>query len=467
MECLACHAVNADRVRSCTVCSASLIPARTQWELDRAEVEIKKGRFELAALHLAKADGSLLQLPASDNYRQFLSARAFWLQGLIYYYHAQTDAAAAEMAQAADLLEGYTGGEGLRAQALINLGNINYYKGHMEVAASYYDQATEMAVLAGAHTAAARAMNNRANIHSAHGQSVDALNLYHAALHQAELSGDATALAGCYRLLSATYQQIGPYSQALEFVNKALSLRGQIDDQAVVCQIINQAASLYLTYGDLEQAEQYLREAYDQARREGNKLLQWEIVNNLIELSRQKGDTERWFNYASRTFNNPSTTLGKTSAALQLVRYYLSQSEAEQARIYVRWLKNNALAADRQLEDELMYNQAAALLHTAEESWGVADSFFQRAIEVAAEQDNPISEAEVCEEYAAMLRQQASSENSHTAASHAEATLRRAADLYRQLGIPSRLQAVEIALRQPQPESRSELAVDKLKQAQL
>lgn len=448
MDCLSCASDNVDSSRVCIKCGEPLNSSRAQQLLDRADEEIKKGRFEYASLHLAKADGEMLSIPWGSPQRQPLSARAFWLQGMIYYHHGQTVEARAELEHAAQVLQACPDQQQLHANVLITLGNIDYLKNQFGTARQHYEQGSELAIQAAAHAVAARALNNLSLIYMNDGEQEQARALLRRGLEQAELSGDAGAVANAYRLLSASYQNTGPYSLALDYINRAVAMREQVDNQLMVVQVIIQAAAVHLNYGNLDLAEQLLREAYDLSRKVDNKIEQWDTINNLTILSRLRGDDEKWSNYALRTFNNPNgVILWRSHAAYELVLYYLNHNDVEHARSHVHWLKTNAGPGQEVSVDNGYYNRAAAALQAAEGNWPVSDHFFHAAMAALTHEQNYFELAQTLEEYAAMLRRWAESEPTSGAGSRARAVLQQAADLYRRLEIPTHLALVETMLQ--------------------
>ena len=457
--CLNCEADNQLNAHICCQCGQSLAASRTSYYLDLTNDDIINGRYDYARNNLAKADVEMLALSNEQRRCNLLTARAFWLQSQIYYYKAQTNEAHVELLLALQNLEGQAGGEALLANVLNYLGNIELYHDNPPAAIAYYQRSSEVALQVGKHAIAARAMGNLGIIHADGGRLDEALACYTGALEQAELSGEPLQIAEIHRLLASIYATEGPYSLALSYTEKAIAMRPQISDQASVCRIMSEAGQVYCNYRDLEQAEVYLNEAQEIAQRIGYKLVQVSNLINLAELMRLKGSDEAWFNYASRAFNQVGSAVSqRSSAALQLIMYYISQQDWVHAHKYMQALEDSVNDASPYVERSNL-QRARALLHTALQQWDEAENYFSYAVNLTRATHDPYRLANFQEEYAAMLLQHAAAEPDPAIYAQARATLEEVAATFRSLEMPLRLATIEAVLEQiaahPQPQAVS------------
>jgi tetratricopeptide (TPR) repeat protein len=448
LACLNCQAENQPTSRTCCQCGQSLAPARTNYYLSLTETDITSGRYEHARGNLAKADVEMLALSAEQRRDHLLTARAFWLQSLIYYYKGQIDESREELLLALQNLEGQPSGAALLANVLNNLGNVELYHDNIEAATGYYQRSIEVALQAGEHPVAAKAMGNLGIIHSNEGRMSETLFWYTRALEQAEISGEPIRIAEVYRLLAGIYSLEGPYSMALDYAAKALALCPQIEDLASVCRINDDAGKVYLLYGDLDQAEICLVEAQEVAQRTGYKLVQIATLANLAELMRLRGDNDAWFNYASRAYNLPgSATYERGDATLELIIYYLAQQDWVHARKFLQALEE-ATASETTSAERFNLSRGRALFHAAMAQWDEAETYFEEAIDLISVIHDRYRQAVIKEEYAAMLLRRASVAPTPDVYARAYTVLSEAAATFREMEMPLRLVPVEAHLEE-------------------
>lgn len=424
----------------------SLAAARGHFYLDRTEADIAAGRYDSARSNLAQADVEMIGLSREERKQHLLTARAFWLQSLIYYYKGSTNEAREEMLLALQNLEGSCGGEILLANVLNQLGNVEYYHEHYHEAADYYQRSSEVAIAVGVHTIAAKAMANLGIINAANGHLDHALISYANALEQAELSGDPLRKAETYRLVAGFYVDAGPGSRALHYIEKAVALRDQIEDQSALARILLDGGEVYLKYRDLDKAEDYLRDAISHAQRSDYKLVLIPSLVAMAELMRLKGQAEEWLNYATRAFSQiGSSVINKATAALQLVRYYASVGEWVTARRYIQSIED-ICSTNPEGEEQIDLNHAKAILHTALGEWDEAGGYFQQAITLAEDRHHKLSLVTLQEAYATMLLRRAATAHDPAVYQQATTLLKRVAEDYRIMELPHHIAIVEALL---------------------
>ncbi len=450
IACLFCQAANPPTNATCAACGQSLAAARTVRYLDRAEADIAKGQYNQARANLTKADVVMLDLSSEQRKSLLLTARAFYLHSLIYYHKGQTDEAKDELLLALQNLEDQPSHANLLANVLNTLGNVEYYREHLNAAFDYYQRSSEVAIKGKAHLVAAKAIANLGNISGAQGNPDASLAYYDRALVAAELGNDPLRVADIYRLIAYVYLKNGPVSKALEYVTQAVALRDQIDNQAALCRVLGDAGNVYLKCGELDQAAPYLSEAYEIAQRAEYRLMQVVTMMYLAELAHQRGDNATWLNYSVRAFNmTSSVVVWRSEAALQLVEYYVGQQDWQPAHLYLKYIEDNVRLHPTE-SDRIHLSHAKVLLNAALDQWDEATQSYEEAISRLDQTHDRFSAAALHQQYAAMLLRQAALTHDPTVHARARAVLEQAAAAYRQLGLTARLTDVESLLNRQQ-----------------
>jgi tetratricopeptide (TPR) repeat protein len=443
MKCFNCNTRNREAALICVSCGASLRAPRAKLYLDRAEADINRANFEQATTNVTQADNEILALTSEDREKYLFNARAFWLQGCIYYSKGMTKEAKAELLLAQSSLERHPGGRALFADVLNKLGNVVYLDGQLDEAIAYYQRSIEVALAIGAFNVTTRAIGNIGNIYVLRNEIETATDFYNQGLTYAERSGDATDLAAAYRPLIWLHRYYGPYSLALNYADRALALREQITNLEVRCTVTAEAAGAYAKYGDLAVAEIYLREAYELVQRTGDRVAEGAVASNLIDLVRAASDPDAWYIQALRSLNSYlSDPLWKSEFALQMAVYYITRKEETYIRRHLQWLKDNWPRLSEAGEEDTLISQAQALLYTALGQWDAAATHFQLLINDPANL-TPYELAATLEDYAAMLLNRAQADPDPAVYAEAGDALERAASLYRQLELPRRVVAAE------------------------
>ncbi len=446
MICFNCNTRNREAALICISCGESLRAPRAKLYLDRAEADINRSNFEQAAANVTQADNEILALTSEEREKYLFNARAFWLQGCIYYSKGMVREAKAELLLAQNNLEQRTGGRALFADVLNKLGNVVYYEAQMDDAIAYYQRSMEVALAIGAYNVTTRVTSNIGNIYILRNEIEAATAFYKLGLTYAERSGDPNDLAAAYRPLIWLHRYYGPYSLALDYADRALALRGQVTNLEARCRVTAEAAGAYAKFGDLTLAETYLHEAYELVQHTGDRVSEGAVASNLIDLVRSASDPDAWYIQAIRSLNSYlSDPLWKSEFALQMAVYYITRKEQTYIRRHLQWLKDNWPHLVEEGEEDTLISQALALLYTALGQWDEAATQFQLLINDPANL-TPYEMAATLEDYAAMLMNRAHSDPDPANYAKADDALERATRLYRQLELPRRVAAAE-ALR--------------------
>ncbi len=444
MECLECKATNVEEAHSCVRCAVSLRPARAMLYLERATTAAHNSRYDLATAHLSQADVEMLALSQAERDHYLLTARAFEIQGHIYYANGRMDEARAELLLAIKNLEQQHEDNELLATTLGRLGNISYYQGELSGALNYYKRSSEAAVRAKSHIVAAKTLTNMGMIHLERGELEEAKIGYAAALGQADLSGDATTIAEAYRLLSWYHACYGPFGTALDYIGKSLSLLPQIEQTKPRSIILGDAANIYARYGDLERAKHFMSEAYDLAQQSGSELAKEHAAISLAELMRRNIELEVWFSKAMKALEAPvHGAMMKREASLHLAIYYAYSGESTHARRHLQVLENMSISDAAATSSTVDHTKA--LLYTALGKWGHATTYFKLA--QTQGKFSLYDQAVAWEEYATMLLRRAEAEANPRWRSEAEAALGHAIVLFGELGLPLRVAQAEVILK--------------------
>ena len=443
--CSTCKSSNPLDARTCIRCKASLAVVRAQHYLDLAEADITAARYDRARSNLTQADVEMLSLSSEARKQHLLTARAFWLQGLIYYHKGQTGESRTELLLALQNLEAVNGSEALTAKVLNQLGNDAFYERTTD-AADYYRSSSEVAISAGEHALAATALANLALIRTMTGNIEEAFAHYEQALSEAEVGGDVQRLGDTYRLVASLYADEGPYSRALAYIDKGVALCSQIANPASVCRIVNGAGEIYFRYRDLEQAERWLRQADEIASRIDYKPLYNSNAIILSNLMRVKGDYATAFNYASRAYNQINLAASERSeATLAMALYYIEMSDWLHAERYVQRLAELG-TMEASSHDQFNLIHARTLLHAAQGEWEAAEQGFQEALTVMQTLRNRYETISFQEEYAARLLSNVAARQLITVQARATTLLAEVATTWRKMEMPLRLARVQAML---------------------
>lgn len=446
MQCFVCQTENRESAITCVKCGASLRSARAQLYLDRAEADVNTGRFEQANKNMAKADSEMLMVSSEERERHRLTARAFWLQGNIYFFKGMMPEAKEEFQLAEQNMTAANGGP-LLALVLNRLAHVSNYEGRFDDAIDYLRQSIAQATLANDHATAAKATANLGNVYSEQGKGKEAAELYAQALVHAEASGEPAARAPMYRLLADHYAAFGPFSQALEYADKGLALANQLDDLYIRALSLADAANIYMRYGDVDKAVYYLHDAYELTHRTGNKLATEAVMLNIAELMRFDEYTEHqqpWVEGALEDFSETLiSTLSKGPYALQMAYYYIRQQDWGHLNRLSYQLKQINTTTMMPIEI-LQMNAARAMIHAALGEWEQAAAQF--ALAANSDKLSPYERAVINEDYARMLLNRARVKHDPEVEAQVNTALKEAASLYREMGLPQRAGKIESLL---------------------
>ncbi len=446
MKCFNCNTRNREIALVCVSCGASLRAPRAKLYLDRAEANVNRSNYEHASANVTQADNEILALTNEEREKYLFNARAFWLQGCIYYNKGMIKEAKAELLLAQNSLEQHLGGRALFADVLNKLGNIVYYEAQLDEAIAYYQRSIEVALAIGAYNVTTKALGNIGNIYVLRNDIETATDFYSRGLTDAKKSGDPNDLAAAYRPLIWLHRYYGPYSLALDYADKALAIREQVTNLEVRCRVTAEAAGAYATYGDFARAEIYLREAYELVQRTGDRVAEGAVASNLIDLVRNANDPDAWYIQALRSLNSYlSDPMWKSEFALQMAVYYITRKERTSILRHLQWLKDIWRRLGEAGEEDTLISQALALLYTALGEWDEAAVHFQLLINSYVNL-TPYELAATLEDYATMLLNRARDAADPQSYAAAREALEKAIDIYRQLELPRRLLTAE-ALR--------------------
>ncbi len=434
IKCLVCNADNLG-TGSCTSCGASLHLAWAAGALSQAEAHVQSGQYEAANKQLNRADLEMLTLSATQRDEHLLTARAFWLQGLIYFGRGRLTEAKWELLLAEKALLDKPKGQQLLASVLNRLGGLYYYEDDFAMAEGYYQRSSDIATQAGAFDTASTAIGNLGLLYIGRGDAYRGREMFTRAWTLAETSGGQRARANSARLLAWLHSDYGPYDLALEYAAQAASLGEKLVDIEMQCLCIGDAARVYLRAGEHEKAELYFHQAYDVARHSGSKTAREAVANYIAEFARHAGGLPGWFTESAMP--NPSPTdepLLLANSALRLAYYISMKHEATSARRYVRWVKDRkAQHPNLSAEDTATVEHALALLYSLLGEWKEAAAHFTCAL------DGTLSyyeQACIWEEYARMELSRAGDDEQ--ARRQAQSLMELASSLYQQLGLPAR-----------------------------
>ncbi len=441
IKCLVCDADN-EGTGYCTNCGASLHLAWAANALSQAEADIQNGQFDAARKQLNLADLEMFTLSAAQRDAHLLTARAFWLQGLIYFGRGRLAEAKRELLLTEQALLGKAKGQQLLAAALNRLGGLYYYEDDFAMAEGYYQRSSDTAIQVGDYATASAATGNLGLLYIGRGDAYRAREMFTRAWTIAGNSGGQRSRANAARLLAWLHSDYGPYDLALEYAAQAASLGEKLPDLEMQCLCIGDAARVYLRAGEMEKAEAYFHHVYDVARQSGSQTAKEAVANYIAEFARHTGGLPAWF--AASVIPSPSPTdepLLLANSSLRIAYYISMRQENTSAWRYVRWIKDRrAQHPNLSAEDTATVEHALALLYSLLGEWQEAAAHFILAL------DGTISyyeQACIWEEYAGMELSRAGDDNE--AKAQAQPLLERAIGLYQQLGLP--LRAAEIVKR--------------------
>jgi len=425
---------------------ADQLAARLLGYLERSEAEVYAGRYDEARSSLLRADQEIFALPSDHPERHPLAARAYWLQGMIYYHNDRTKEAREELLAAQHELVGLVGQESLLSRILNQLGNLEYLAGQSEAAVLLYQQSSAAALACGNHNVAATVMSNLGNVYIDLGRIEEASKLFEQSLQEAQEGGQVAAAAATLRAMALLHAEYGPVALGLKYADEAMALHERIEDQARLLTVLSDCGHVYLIAGNLDRAEVCFQKALVLAQQREGKLGLDGVLVAMAELNRYKGDDKGWYSSAIQAFNHASgTNYWKEAAAAQLARYYLDRPDWPKARKYITWLREH-LAARSVSIGQAQFAHVEAIYHIVSGQWAAAAPYF--AVVVATLKDTPYRYdlAWFYEDYGRMLKQVAVALHSEEANQQSQASLQVARDLYAKMQHESKLAELDALL---------------------
>lgn len=441
IRCPACNADNPDKATYCARCGVALVCGAALRYIAMAERSIQHGDIGAAQEHLDQACAALEGL-AKRQGSELVAARARWLQGVIYYHRAQTDAAAREVHSAVALIEGKEGSKPLLAEAFNTLGNIEYLHGQMSAAQDYYWQALQIAEPSHAAELTVKLWTNLGNISVNEGRSYEALFRYNKAAQYADGENNPALQVMCYRMLAYMYLVIGPFTTAMEYVRRILDLLPQIENHSQLCLALIAVGVVNRYYGDFATAQHYLEAALAIADSSDNQVGRADVLAKLGQLHLDAGDYQACYAVAHKLFTAEATPLiFKKQAAGQLAQCYIAERDFVTAQECVNWILK--------FEREEDYNDhlylPVALYFAAMGDWIKATQNFEAALEQSRKRGDSYELARTYQEYAIALTQRDGEESAAT-----RQMLEQAAACFRKIGAMRALATVERLLQEQQ-----------------
>lgn len=411
--------------------------ARISDLFEQANAATRRSQYDAAASLLNRADQALLRLNPQAQAYNLLRAQGFWLHGRISYGRDQTYNAEDDLSQALALLGDAAADQSLRINIYNLLGNINYIRNDEAQAVVYFEQAATLARQQGNHTRAAVVLSNLGAMLSVVGRSAVALDYCQQATAEADLSNDPYAIATAYRSLATYYSIYGPITEAERAVQRTLAVAPTVGDVNMHLMLLAQAAELNTLLDNHAAATSLLREGQALARQAEDTVAQQLLDFSLAGLATAQDDYYAAIGHTLRILNSTNTsTLIRIRAASELVELYIKLADWANARRYLQWLRNHIEADDGVHRARLALCQAR--LHAALGEYAEADAAFKEGL------TNPRlakqAQAGGWADYARMLRGWAAAGN---AAADPTAAAAQAAELYRQLGLPQQVAALE------------------------
>lgn len=433
LTCLNCQHASPEAATVCPNCGASLRPARVAADLDRAEAAVEAGELEQASELLLRVDGGLIGLSPAERDRHQLTARAFYVQGMVYYARGEAAAAYEELRRVRQHLHEQPGL--LLVRTLLRLANISYYQGHVNQSLDYYAECATAAAAAQLPDQQALALINRAGTYLELGDMAAAVADYDAALKVAETAGDPSAMAITYVGIAAIYAEQGPYALAMSNAHQGLALNEQVNPPRRRCVVLCQAAGVLVRGGDFGQGERYLRLAHELAQQVDIWLNHQMVAANMAELIRLQGDRHGWFKYVVQTLYHPADdSILNASTALNLAYCAIRLHDQKVINNLLRWVERLLVQQVSMSElDQSLLTYTHALLNATTGRWDAALLLFEQVF--ARNKLLPSTQAEVWEHYARTLHQQAVAEGDAAGLTAAEAARHEAVSRYRALGL--------------------------------
>lgn len=447
ITCLVCQQPNRESERNCINCGASLRPALVSYYLDQAEVCVSKGQYEEARKFFGKADSQMLLLDKDERRRHLLTARAFWLQGSIYYYKAMWAEAEYELLAAQDELVNHAAGGAMLALVLNRLASTYFNQGRNDEAAVTWQHCVELAIASGDYASAAKAVGNIGIQISSAGKTTEIMTYYQQALAYAEMSKDTNVIAQMQRLLTSFYADYGPYALALEYAERSITTAHQTDDLYVRVLNLNAAANCHIRYGNSDLALRYLHEAYELTKNSDNKITTDIVSLSIGELMRQsdyRQNQEAWLVAAIKEFPEHISPPYKPQQTLQVTFYYIALQDWERLHRLSQQLRRFNTGELLQWRAGRVH-AARVLVHAALGEWDEASRQYEAVGNLSGLSSYEL--AMTSEEYAKLLLNRTQVDPNPDFVAQIRAALAVAAQLYAQLEIPYACAKVEALAR--------------------
>ncbi|WP_420318244.1 tetratricopeptide repeat protein [Ekhidna sp.] len=202
-----------------------------------------------------------LKLKIKEGEPDSTKALAFLRIGFLYYQISPDSLV--KYTTLGDELSTQIGFERGNANALNNLGTLEYSQSNFDKALGYYTEFLEISEKIGDLNGVNRALNNIGIVKRIRGDFAGALSSYEQSLNVKDKLGDIEGKGGTYNNMGMVYQDLGSYTKALECYFKSIEIKEQIGDEDAFASTYSNIGDMYKESGKYDLAMDYYKRALD------------------------------------------------------------------------------------------------------------------------------------------------------------------------------------------------------------
>jgi len=210
------------------------------------------------------------------------------------------DNAQAEYEEALRLADGIspdTDGAEPRAVALGNLGIIYLYRGDLDKAEEYYQQALDIHREIGNRLGEAQALANLGSVYFRRDEMEKAEEYYKQALETFREIGNRLGEAQALRTLGFAYGLLDHLDRAEAYHKQALEIDREIGNRLYEAADLGSLGNVYFQRGELEKAEDYHKQALEIYREIGNRRGEVQTLYKLSDVYYKRSDVDKAIDY--------------------------------------------------------------------------------------------------------------------------------------------------------------------------
>lgn len=209
-----------------------------------------------------------------------IAAQALSDMGVVEYYQDQYESALAHQKQSLEIRESLNEMQGI-AESRRRMGNIYYVREDYDTALQYFQNSLSINESLSNQAGIADDVLSIGNLFRMKGEYATALDHLGRSLKLRETLGDPASIAESLRCLASVYLDEGDYDVALDYLKRTLALDESLDDKSHLAFTFNLIAYIYMNQSDYGNAAHYYHQSLELSEAIGDKSY---TANSLVAL---------------------------------------------------------------------------------------------------------------------------------------------------------------------------------------